>query len=272
MRASPWRAGSACLRSIAVARAWIAVFGGHAHSRASRTRLAGSFYASQLSKYLPAGGLLQAASQVNLAAATGLPLGRVAVAFPVAALCSLVAGGVLGVGLAFDSQLPSWVRVLAACGLASVALLWRRIMAAALTAARRLVHRMPPVDRLPSQQDILRCFVWAFLGLASFCAAFTVLVGSLAEDVSPGIAFSAYAVSWVIGFLAVPVPAGVGVREFVLVALLPDLGAGPLVAASLALRLIAIATEIVAIGANRIIYRRLRRSEPTSPSAEAVAS
>ncbi len=234
-------------------------------------RLAGGFYASQLSKYLPAGGLLQAASQVNLATATGLPLGRVAIAFPVAALCSLVAGGVLGVGLAFDIQLPTWVRVVSACGLASVALLWRKIMAIALATARRVIHRLPAVDRLPSQTEILHCFAWALLGLASFCGAFTVLLASLADEVSPGVAFSAYAVSWVIGFLAVPVPAGVGVRELVLVALLPDVGTGPLVGASLALRLIAIVTEIAAIGANRLVQRRVRRLDAASSSPETVA-
>jgi hypothetical protein len=46
------------------------------------------------------------------------------------------------------------------------------------------------------------------------------------------------------------------VREAVLVALLPGVGAGPLLAVSLALRLLSIAAELLALAVNRVVQRR----------------
>jgi glycosyltransferase 2 family protein len=243
---------------VAVGRAWVSLFGRHLATRRDRVQVSGGFYASQLSKYLPAGGMVQAASQVNMAAAAGLPLGQVAIAWPVAALCSVIAACVLGAGLVSATELSGWVRVLAACGLAAPVLLWRAVMATALRRARRIVPRLPAVERLPAQADVVRCFGWALIGLAAFCAAFTVLLRSEQSNLAPLALLSAYAISWMVGFLCVPVPAGVGVREAVLLTLVPGVGAGPLLAASLALRLLAIGTEILAIVASRILLRRHR--------------
>ena len=243
-------------------RAWTALFTGFLDDRRALMGLRGTFYLSQLTKYLPAGGLVQAASQMSMASAAGVPLGRVAVAFPVSAVCTIAAGATFGVGLVFDSSLPGWVRALGAVGLAAPVLLHRRLMAAALGVARRLVPRIPESDRLPSQRDILAAYGWAVLGIGAFAVAYAVLLGSITDGARPVTVVSAFAVSWVIGFLAVPIPAGIGVREVVLVALLPGIGAAPLLAASLALRLLAIAAELLAVAGNRMIVRRRSASPP----------
>jgi uncharacterized membrane protein YbhN (UPF0104 family) len=129
-------------------------------------------------------------------------------------------------------------------------------MARALEFARRFIKRIPTADHLPTQRDILEFYGWALLTLGPLCAAYAILVGSVTTGINPFVVFCAFAISWVIGFLAVPIPAGVGVREAVLVALIPGIGAAPLLAASLALRLLSIAAEVLAFFVNKFVNRR----------------
>jgi glycosyltransferase 2 family protein len=211
---------------------------------------------------------VQAASQVNMASAAGLPLGTVAVAFPIAALSSIVAGLVLGAGLALNQDLTWSLRVIALCGLGSPCVLYRPVLARALGVARRIVRRIPTADRLPSQHSINSCFGWALANVGTLCGAFTVLLMSLNEDASALAAFCAFAVAWVIGFVIVPIPAGVGVREAVLLGLVPGVTSGLLLAASLALRLISIAVELLAIGGNRLAIRWHLGREATAAPVE----
>jgi uncharacterized membrane protein YbhN (UPF0104 family) len=239
----------------ASARAWVALFSDLVKDPASRNVLRGTFYLSQLTKYVPAGGLVQATSQLSLARAVGVPLRRAAVAFPVSAVGAVAGGSTLASGLAFDSDQPGWVRLLAVAGLGTVALLHRGLMARVLDFAHRRYTRIPGSDQLPTQRDILVFYVWALVTIGAMCLAYTAMLGSLSDE-SPPIVFCAFAASFVIGFLAVPIPAGVGVREAVLVLLLPGIGTGPLLAVSLALRLLAIGTEVLALLANKVVGRR----------------
>jgi uncharacterized membrane protein YbhN (UPF0104 family) len=73
----------------------------------------------------------------------------------------------------------------------------------------------------------------------------------------------AFAASWAAGFALVPIPAGLGVREAVLVALLPSYGAAAIVAASLLHRLATLTAELVLMGfawRSAFVARRSRRS------------
>jgi hypothetical protein len=237
------------------ARTWTALFSDLVASRQARASLRGTVYLSQLTKYLPAGGVVQAGSQVGLAQAFGVPLRRAVIAFPVSAVIAVAGASTLAAGLAFDSSLEPWVRTLAGLGLLSPALLHRGFMARLLTIARRVSHRIPPAEELPTQRDIFNSYGWALLTTGALSVAYAVMLDSVA-DTQPFMTFSAFAASWVVGFLAVPLPAGVGVREAVLVALLPGVGAGPLLAVSLALRLLSIAAELLALAVNRVVQRR----------------
>jgi uncharacterized membrane protein YbhN (UPF0104 family) len=241
---------------VASARAWVALFSDLIDEPASRAALRGTFYLAQLTKYLPVGGFAQAASQLGLAPTVGVPLKRAAVAFPVSAVCAVVACATLGSGLALDSSLPGWIRVLAACGLATPILLRRALMARVLDLARRVIHRIPGSDQLPTQRDILVFYGWALVTIGSLCAGYAILLGSLHTGANPGSVFCAFALSWAIGFIAIPIPAGVGVREAVLLGLLPGVGTAQLLAASLALRLLTIGTELLATFGNKVAMRR----------------
>lgn len=219
-----------------VAQAWIALFPSHV----DRAALARGLYTSQLTKYLPAGGFVQAASQVALSSQDGVA--SAAIRLPVFSLCTLAAAATVGSGLAFDADLPEWARVLAGLGLASVAVLDRRLLRRILQAARRWTDRVPEASTLPSQGAVVRCYLAMVVNMLAYSLAFTVLLGDL-TNVRPWVVLAAFPAAWGLGYLVLPVPSGLGVREAVLVAALPGVPAGSLLAASVANRLSALVVE-----------------------------
>jgi uncharacterized membrane protein YbhN (UPF0104 family) len=252
----------AIMTILSSARAWVALFSDLVDTRARRAALRGTFYLSQLTKYVPVGGVLQAASQLTLARSAGVPTRRIAVAFPVSVIGAVAAGGTLGAGLVFDTGLSRGIRVLALFGSATVLLLHRGLMARAIQLGRRYVKRIPDSSELPTQRDIFAFYGWALLTIGAACFAYSVLLLSVTPSVNGATVFCAFAVSWVIGFLAVPIPAGVGVREAMLIALVPGVGAAPLLAASLALRLLSIGAEILAFLVNKLVVRHYGTKVP----------
>jgi uncharacterized membrane protein YbhN (UPF0104 family) len=100
---------------------------------------------------------------------------------------------------------------------------------AAVERVLRLVGRLGrrplelPVPGWPAMVQLVGCSApaWVFMGAA---AAFTTHALGVTQD-PVRVAFAAVA-AWLVGFLAVPVPAGVGVREVVFVVLC-GLPAGP---------------------------------------------
>jgi glycosyltransferase 2 family protein len=268
---APAFAGAAVFCVVAIvasARAWVALFSDLVMTRPDRAALRGTFYLAQFTKYVPAGGLVQAASQVGLAGAIGIPFNRVAVAFPVSVVGAVAAGGTLASGLVFEVDLAGWIRLLSLLGLATPLLLHRGLMSRVLERARRFIHRIPHADHLPTQRDILAFYGWALLTMAPLSIAYTVLLQSVTTSLNPFFVACAFAASWVVGFLAVPIPAGVGIREAVLVVLIPGVGAAPLLAASLALRLLSIGAELLAFLVNKVITRRQGVQVVADPAAE----
>jgi hypothetical protein len=121
------------------------------------------------------------------------------------------------------------------------------------------VTRVPEPDALPPQAAILRAYLCALGNLAAYGAAFTVLLSD-GGAVNPFVAVSAFCAAWVAGYLVVPVPSGLGVREAVLVAALPDLATASLLAASVAHRVLGIVAEAALAGGSRLQGRIGRRS------------
>jgi len=254
------------LTSISLAaRAWTVLFGGGHDRRA----LAGSLYASQLTKYLPAGGFVQAASQVSMTVTAGARVGQATTAAAVWAFTTIVAGCTLAPGLVFAASLPTWLRATALCGLLAPALLNRRALAVALHAAHRLIRRVPDPDVLPTQRRILVSFAWSLGNAVTGSAAYTVLLSGTTTDVNPVVVISAFALSWVVGFLIFPLPSGIGVREAVLVAVVPGASSAALLAASLAQRFLVLASEVAATVANQVLARRERRARRAPDAAAA---
>lgn len=236
------------------AQAWVALF----PPDADRRELARGLYTSQLTKYLPAGGFAQAASQVALSGNPG-GIRAAALRLPVFALCSVVAGATIGATLVFDTDLAGWARLLAGAALVSVVALHRSVLAALLRGARRVVARLPEPDALPAQGEILRCYAFALGNITAFSAAFAVLLRDL-DDVAVPAVIATMAAAWTAGYLVVVLPGGLGVREAVIVAALPGVGSGPLLAVSLAHRLLGLGAEAVLAGAAHLRAVRRRRS------------
>ena len=264
---SPWRlAGAFALMVVALAlwaRAWSSLFGNEAAPRELRH----GFYLSQLGKYVP-GGIWQAAGLVGLARDAGADLARASTAFVVLAVAQVAGAATVG-GLAAiaapDLSAPFRIAVIA--GLALVALVHRGWMVATLRLAARVVKRLD-VSLVPAQGAILRAYAWSVAAAAAGACSFTVIAhpGSAALDVS---AVAAFATAWWIGFVAIPFPSGIGIREAVLLgALRASLGSGVVLGAAVGQRLAAIVAELTLIGATGTLHLH-RRRRPRAPDGAA---
>lgn len=235
------------------AQAWVALIG----PPADRRLVAAALYQSQLVKYLPAGGVAQAAGQVTMTAMHDVPVRRVTLAYVLLGVATTAAGLAIGAGLVAVDELPAWCRALALLGLLAPLLLHRPLLARLLEMARRRVHRLPETSELPDQRTLWRVFGWCVANQLLYAAGFVVLLRATAEGVELGPALVGYVVAWVAGFLVLPLPSGLGVREAVLLAVVPGVTTGPLLAASLAQRLVAITAEVASVVGNKVL-RHLR--------------
>lgn len=235
-------------------RGWVSLFDGHGSKKA----LAEAFYTAQLGKYVP-GAIWQAVGQVGMSRRAGVSLAQATVAFPVHALTWLAAGGTVGAALALTGfHLSVAVRAAALLGLLLVLPLRRIWMLKVLAFFTRLLKR-GTTEALPPQAAILRCYGWGIWTHVMSGAAFALLASSINEGASPAAALPAFALAWTIGFLAVPFPSGVGVRELVLIATLASPStAAPVIAASIAQRLITMVGELA-----MILFSRIRRGPQT---------
>ena len=254
---------AATVSLLAAGRSWVALL----DAGDDRREVLGALYLSQLSKYLPAGGLIQAAGQVAMSANARIPVGRTAVAYPVAMLEVVVAGALLGAGLAFSDTVPIWGRVLAGAAPLALGALHPAVLRCLLRAAGRLSSRVPAPDLLPAPSTIVRSTAWAVLNMLATTVAFVAILHSINGDLDVAVAFSAFAAAWVVGFLVVPVPSGLGVREAILVVAVPGLRPGEILAASLAHRIATVVAEVVVTSGNAVDRRRRARVVPTGDGA-----
>lgn len=244
----------------ATARGWSALLRG----RVSPAEARGAMYESQLAKYVPGGGVLQATGQVALSTGRDLTAGAATIAWAVSIVLTLGAGVVLVSPLALAPEQPGWVRALALIGLAGLFVERRTGLAWVLERLRRFVRRIPPSSTIPPQPDIRRAFGWIGGGFALNAASFAVLAIDLDPSLSYLTVASAYVSGWLVGFLLVPLPAGLGAREAVMLALLPTGATGLVLAASVAQRLVVAASEVLLVVGNRL-SRRLQRHADNQP-------
>ncbi len=255
-------AGCLALALLLAGRAWCDLL-----EEPARRVLPG-FLVAQLGKYVP-GGIWHAVGQVTAAAQDGVPRARGAAAFLVMSIVQVVAGAVIALPLALVADVPAAVRVVAGAAPLAVVLLHRAWMLRVvhwLARWRRLTHL--DATTLPAQRAILAAtarmlVVFVLLGIA--------LQSALPAPFDPsgmlGIV-AAHGLAWVLGYLVVPLPAGLGAREAVLV-----LGAGwyadpgTLIAGSLVLRLLQIMVEMVLAGVTRTVARRRATAPGTSSGA-----
>ncbi|MBX6773185.1 MAG: flippase-like domain-containing protein [Chloroflexi bacterium] len=227
------------------------------------------FFLGQLGKYLP-GSVWTVLAQVELGRDHGVPPRRSVAASAVSLGVSLVAGLLLAaVTLPYTSRaaLQHYWWALLALPLAAAALLPANV--GRITRwLLRLLHR-EPLDRGFTQQGLLRAFGWQLGGWLAVGLQTLVLVVALGVPAgeSAGVALGGAALAWCAGFLAIPVPAGAGVREAVYIAVLaPVLPPGAALAVALVSR--AIATLGDGIFAGGALLASRGRLRPIALSAQ----
>lgn len=235
-------------------RSWAVLFGGMASVR----ELARGFFTSQLGKYVP-GGIWQAMGQVGLASRAGVRVSEASAAFLVQAVTQVAAGATVGASLVALGTHLSWgARLLSLLVLLLLPPLHRAWMVRAVRFFQRIMRRDPSEDIVPSQDRILRSYGWSVLTVVASGSAFALLASSVHASSPPIAAVPAFALAWTVGFLAVPFPSGLGIREAVLIGTLGSaFGTAPVIAASVVHRLVTMVGELVMNVAVRVRSRRV---------------
>lgn len=260
-----WMVGLVC-----AGYAWAMLLGGH-----HRVEHGASLIVAQLGKYVP-GGVFQASGQVGLARAAGVSVRRGATAFSVLAVCQAVAGCAFLplLGFAWPNAAPVVRVALVVGGLASLALIDRRWMVWILGKIPRT--RDATEVLVPAQAVIVRAWLASVVTLGLTTVAYLVILGTYGTVHDPAWVVAAYATAWTAGFVVIPIPSGLGIREAVLVGLLH--GAYPasvLVATSVYLRLTTIAAEglMALVVSHRVRPARMatiRTADPREPGDTAA--
>ena len=246
---------------LALSYGLVACLWGVALGRAAGTRVvAGAriWFLSNLARYVP-GNVWSYVGAVELARREGVARQTTLAVMALTQVLSVgvaVAAG-LPVLLAERARLgrPALLGALVVAAGAALAALFRRRL---LDLARRRLPGLDPADLTPSAGTVVLlvagyALYWAVTGLA-----FAALVASL-YPLAPGdvpLVVAAYAAAYAAGFLALLTPAGLGVREGVLVvALAPVLPAGPALVVALLSRVWMMLVELAGAGIAHLLAR-----------------
>ncbi|MEX0699305.1 MAG: lysylphosphatidylglycerol synthase domain-containing protein [Acidimicrobiia bacterium] len=226
-----------------------------------------AYVAALPAKYIP-GGFTQPVGLVLLTSRVKGTMPKVA-----------AAGGVLlGISAIAGASFLPWTPRLAlplpaALGLLAVPFLclawWRPLVRAILRIGK---PAWGEVDErvLPNRLRVLQAYALTLLSFVSLGSGFAMIFSAFGTGAPWGMLIAAFAVAWTVGFLAVPLPAGVGAREAMLVLLLSTWAApGVVLAVTLLHRFATMLAELVLFVCLRS-WRVVRNQAPQG-GAENVA-
>lgn len=218
---------------------------------------------SNMGRYVP-GKIWSIAGMAALAKGQGVPVAVSATSAVVLQGVGLLAAGTIGLG-AFaggSGLIPRWGLVGAgvAAGLLLLVLAVPSLFRAAVALWFRIVRTRPPANLASAL--VLRWLLQVAGAWVAMGASFWIFAASLGMALSPVHAGSAFAAAYVAGYLMLFAPAGVGVREGFLVALLaPALGSGPATVLAIAARLWMTAAEVIPAA----VLWAFRQRSPSQP-------
>ncbi len=228
-------------------------------------RIIAWYYAGEIGKYVP-GGVWPVLGRGELARRGGVPRGRaypsVGLSLVALYLAALLVGAVLvPLDLAKQSESPAALGLLALLPL-GLAALHPRVLGWARGRMVGLTGRGADIVIPPWRATIglVASYVpaWLFIWAATWCAARAVVPDPPVLRI--GIAT---VLSWTAGFVAVPVPAGAGVREAVFVAA-SGLPAGLGATIAIGTRLIFLLVDVAGMALTGPWHRGDRLSTPTA--------
>ncbi|MED7927336.1 lysylphosphatidylglycerol synthase domain-containing protein [Nonomuraea sp. LP-02] len=205
------------------------------------------FFVGQLGKYIP-GALWPVLAQMEMGRDLGVPRARSAAAFFLMMPVQLATGLLVTLGtLGWDRY--GWL-LLALPAL--LVLLEPKVINAVIAFGLRKLKR-EPLERPLTRRGMLAALGWALAGWIAYGVHlyFIVPQGGLV------FAVGAFALSWCLGILTFVVPAGAGVREVAMVAVLaPHVSGGAAIAVALSSRIVIILGDLICAGLAGITARR----------------
>lgn len=244
----------ASVASAAHAWAWLT-------APSERVRLVGVAYWSQLMKYLPGGNVLQVAGQISSGSSSLVSGRRAAAGWALVQALTVSTAVAACAGFALVPSIDPAVRL--AVSLTPIAL---------VVGSRAFLHRLasavgrrwvtwPDARWLPPQADLTRAHVLVAANLVLYGTSVAVL---LTPEVDRNLLYVALAaiVGWLVGFVVIPLPAGIGARELVLVALLPGAPVATIIAVGLVHRVISAVCEVGLVLQHAIRTAMAKRCRP----------
>lgn len=231
-------------------------------------RSVGIYLTTQIAKYLP-GNVGQHVGRVYLSSAHGMPAMRVGMSMLVE--IALVVGAAFVLALPLLPQIVArlqdsraagfpWLAIalaIAACGaIAAFALRRHRHVASLLEHARAAWRH---ANTAGGRRHLLGACALVLAGMTLAGASLAVLAVSSATTImSTAIATSVavFSAAWIAGFLAPGAPAGLGIREAILLAgLSPTFGAGTAVQIAILFRVLSVSADLVALCVGGLLLR-----------------
>ncbi len=226
------------------------------------------FLVSQAGKYVP-GAIWPVVAQAEFARAHGVSRARAMTGSLVAMAVGVVMAAVVGMAalavFAPGNLLDYWWALALAAALAVT--LVPAVLERLLGVALRVLRRQAEPPRIEGRA-LLASALWSALNWAALGVHAWVLLRALgSDDANLGIATGAFALAWLVGFVIVIAPAGVGPREIALVAVLAGAATEPQALALALLSRFAM-TLADALGlALGVGVQRLRRARPDRTAA-----
>lgn len=183
-------------------------------------------------KHIP-GGLGLPLAQLSYETSQGDKPGFVVVRLAQHFLLSVGAGGLVAVGLQVvagtTSPFPTAVGAILGLG----------VIAAQPGRIRRVIVILRRSSGEPAAgRAVSLALLATSIALILMGVSYSVILGGLLGTVNLSTVAAAFVLSWAVGYAAVPVPAGIGIREVILVGLLPAVSQAIVIIASLVFRFV----------------------------------
>ena len=237
---------------------WGGVVTGLGGPRLSAGDAVSIFMIANMGRYVP-GKVWSIAGMAALAKGKGVPVAVSATSAVIMQGIGLLAAGAIGLGALLGGPAPPPRWALAAGAVAAILLLLvlavPPLFHAAVALWFRIVRTGAPANLTAAL--VLRWLAQVAGGWVAMGASFWILAASLGMELSPVHAGSAFAAAYVAGYLMLFAPAGVGVREGFLVAILaPALGSASATVLAIAARLWMTAAEVIPAAILWVLHQR----------------